>query len=263
MVNVGVVGYGSMGAAIVGHLLGAGHEVRVFDLDSDRVKVARAGGVRLAVDVEELAGWSEVALILVGSEEGVRALVDDEGPFARTGEAIVCVLSTVSPSLLRRTRGLASAGRLVDAPVCRALEGAKTGTLLGVLSGPFEAIVRIRELFGVFCSDLWCVSERLGDAQVVKTINNVILWGAFMVTEEALEMARAEGIDIGNLKSTLATSSADSWALRHFDKASELRWSKKDMTIATNLADTLDGPFPLTRLVGGLVRSSKYLGHAT
>ena len=137
------------------------------------------------------------------------------------------------------------------------------GTLLGLLSGPGEAINRIRELFGSFCSDLWCVSERLGDAQLVKTINNAMLWGAFMVTEEALEMGRAGGIDIEQLKSVLSTSSADSWALRHFDKASELSWSKKDTRIATDIADTLDGPFPLTRLVGGLVRSSKHLGHAT
>jgi len=265
MLRTGIVGYGHMGSAIAGHLVNAGYPVAVVDTSSEQQDMARAAGIDVVADVSELAELCDVALILVGSESVVRELIDDHGPFSAPGDrkTVVCVVSTVDPMILRQPRSLANEGRLVDAPVCRALEAAVEGTLLGLLAGNDEAVSIVKPVFQSFCSDIWQVSDRLGDAQVVKTVNNVMLWGDFMVTEEALQLARDEGIDIPALFSALKMSSADSWALRHFDSAGELPWSKKDMMIAMQIADRLNKPVPLTRLVSGLVRSSAYLGHAT
>ena len=44
--KLGIVGLGVMGTAVAGHLLEAGHTVRGFDIDTDRIEaLAYAGGV--------------------------------------------------------------------------------------------------------------------------------------------------------------------------------------------------------------------------
>ena len=261
----GIVGYGSMGVEIANHLARSGHWVCVYDTDPAKRRMARAQRFSAVESADTLAERCDVVLILVGDETAVTSLIADDGPFTRSSSQVefVCVLSTVDPASLGGNLRLAAEGRLVDAPVCRALEGARHATLLALFACSTAAVEALRGRFEAFCSDIAHVSERLGDAQVLKTVNNMMLWGAFMATEEAFSLAREQGIDPVPFIELFSTSSADSWALRHWKDAHELAWSKKDMAIATHLADRVNMAAPLSRLVGGLVRESNYLGHAT
>lgn len=262
--QIGIIGYGAMGEAIGGHLQRVGHPIMVMDTDPERRRRAESHGAKVAYTADEMACRCSLVLILVGHEGAVRDLISDEGPFAgsRSVAEYVCVVSTVRPSVFSSSTRLSRNGRLLDTPVCRALEGAIAGNLLALMAGRKTSVAAVDEVFAVFCTDRHYVSSDVGQAQILKTVNNIMLWGSFMALEEAIELLAVHEIDVTESIEVLASSSADSWALRHFASARDLKWSRKDLEIAVSLLDEVDSASPLTRMLSGLVRSSRYLGHA-
>ena len=81
--RVGWIGTGVMGSSMCGHLLAAGHEVRVYNRTRDRPTPLVEAGAVWCDSPAEVAAGSEVTFSIVGYPADVRAVILGPGGRAR------------------------------------------------------------------------------------------------------------------------------------------------------------------------------------
>ncbi|HEY0182356.1 MAG TPA: NAD(P)-dependent oxidoreductase [Rhodopila sp.] len=260
------MGLGRMGLPMAIHALKAGHDVVGFDPVAERRALLAEAGGAATDDASALYPTASAVVVMVGSENDVSEIVAGENGIIARGQpgTLVLIVSTVSPDLVARLGGLARVKgiRVVDAPVCRAEMGAVSGTLLAFLSGDDDDCRDAKAVMQPYCADIELVGQRLGAAQIAKTVNNMILWACAVANEEGMRLAGTWDLDLAALRRALVTSSADNWCLRHWDRIGAMPWSIKDMDIALQTARDAGVALPLAQQVGVLVRSSTVLSHA-
>lgn len=255
-----------MGLPMAVHMLQANLSVRGYDPNPERLKLFAGLGGKPSSDLGSEIAEADAILLLVGAEQEVSNLYRaDDGIFARGKPGLISlVMSTVSPSFLGDVASEAGSHgvHVVDAPVCRAEMGAVSGTLLTFLSGDKSVCAQAEALVRPFSADIEYVGERVGAAQVAKTVNNLMLWAAVCGTFEGIKLAEMWGLDITALRRALETSSADSWALRNWDRIGQMPWSKKDMEIALKTGEEIGLSMPIGRAVQQEVSAIPVLSHA-
>jgi 3-hydroxyisobutyrate dehydrogenase-like beta-hydroxyacid dehydrogenase len=252
--TLGFVGLGVMGEPMCANLVEkAGLPVFGTDRRPEPVEALVQRGMKPAADVAELARHADLVFICVANGEQLRAICSaGDGLFATDSRVRVIVdSSTTSVALTRELAAQCSERGVlwVDAPVARMREAARTGTLsIMVGAGPdvFEALSPLLRCMG---SDLTHCGP-VGSAQVVKILNNKVLFETVHALAEALAIARGAGVDGAVLFDALAKGSADSKALRFqgirhllagdFPPATfPTRYARKDIGLALELADEL------------------------
>ena len=257
--RIGLVGAGRMGLAMLKHLLKHGYPVVVCDIDDKQLSKAHAAGAAVVQAPAEVARAADFVIIAVGYDDEVNAVaLGTDGLIARLAPgAIIAVSSTTKPDTVKaldqraRERGI----DLLDAPICRGRFAADEGTLLALVGGKSEVVERGRAVYRCFCSDY----EHLGDVgqgQVGKTLNNLLLWINAVGLIEAGRLAETTGIDLGKLRHALLMSSGGSDALKGWDHVS-FAWALKDMQIVADLADKAGLSLPITGAVKELVKEAR------
>ena len=107
MAEVGYVGLGVMGSAIVRRLLAAEHDVTVWNRTREKAEPLLAAGARWATTAREVAEQSEVVFTMVTNTTAVRAVTEGpDGVLAGLAPGKVYLdMSTASPA---NTRDLAA-----------------------------------------------------------------------------------------------------------------------------------------------------------
>ena len=257
--RIGLVGAGRMGLAMLKHLLKHGYPVVVCDNDDKQLSKARAAGAAVVQAPAEVARAADFVIIAVGYDDEVNAVaLGTDGLIAHLAPAaIIAVSSTTKPDTVKaldqraRDRGI----DVLDAPICRGRFAADEGTLLALVGGKAEVVERGRAVYCCFCSDY----EHLGDVgqgQVGKTLNNLLLWINAVGLIEAGRLAESTGIDLGKLRHALLMSSGGSDALKGWDHVS-FTWALKDMQIVADLADKAGLSLPITGAVKELVKEAR------
>src|SRR4051812_49618898 len=131
--RVAFVGLGTMGAAMAGHLLDAGHDVAVHNRTREREEPLAGRGARRAATPKEAAAGAELVFVCVSDSPDVEHVVlgDDGALFGMERGAVLVDCSTIAPATSRLlAERLAERGcGAVDAPVSGGSEGAQRGTL--------------------------------------------------------------------------------------------------------------------------------------
>lgn len=261
------LGLGRMGLPMAGHMRKAGLTVRGYDPSPERMRLFEEAGGEAAGDLAKAIGSARSILVMVGSEQQVTSIFDTPDGIianARYG-TLILIVSTVGPTFIEAlgARAAKHGLRVVDAPVCRAEMGAVKGTLLALLSGSRADRAEAEMLMRPFSSDIEHVGERLGAAQVAKTVNNLILWATVTANYEGFKLAESWGLDTAALRRALVTSSADNWSLRNWDRIGEMPWSIKDMEIALRTGREAGVAMPVSEEVNKDLRRIPLLNHAS
>jgi NAD binding domain of 6-phosphogluconate dehydrogenase/Domain of unknown function (DUF1932) len=183
---IAILGLGEAGGRIAGDLVSAGAEVRGYD----PVVAAAPAGVSVAGDPARVVSGCTVVLALTTAASAVAA-AESALPGLSPG-ALYADLNTASPALKREVAALvADAGgvfadvallgpiptRGLRAPALASGPGARAfADLLGPLGMPVEV-----------------VSNRVGDAAVMKLVRSVFMKGLAACTIESLRAAEAAG----------------------------------------------------------------------
>ena len=257
--TLGFIGLGVMGEPMCRNLIAAGKWrvvaydrtpeplTRLRDLGAEAAPSPRALVADADVVITCLPGGREVRDLLLGSEQ----LIDQLGR-----DKVLVDMSTSPPSLMH---DLAAAAKLLgahfaDAPIARTREAACDGTLAIMVGAEKAVFEMIRPVLSVMGSDIMHCGAT-GAGQVVKIMNNMVLFQTVQALAEAITLAEGAGVDGKALLETMAKGSSDSFALRNHamksllpeiypEKAFAVDYAAKDLAYALDMAAEQDVTAP-------------------
>jgi 3-hydroxyisobutyrate dehydrogenase len=248
---IGFIGLGVMGEPMCRNLVKkSGAKVLAFDLALEPLERLRADGAAIAASVREAVAQSDVLFICLPGGKQLREVFEaKEGILAaaRLGQTIVD-LGTSPVALMREiAERLAAIGTaFADAPIARTREAAQKGTLSVMVGAEKAVFERIQPLIRCFATDVTHCGG-IGAGQVVKILNNMVLFQTVNALAEALAIGRRSGVDPALLFDTFSKGSADSFALRNHgmkamvprafpERAFSTEYALKDTSYALALA---------------------------
>jgi 3-hydroxyisobutyrate dehydrogenase len=257
--NIGIVGAGRMGLAMLKHMLKKGYTVTVCDISEKQIEMARKAGAGAAATPADLGKLSSFIIIGVGFDDEVEQVITGKGGLLETMKpgGIIAISSTVAPKTAQRMDEAARAKGIdvYDAPIARGRWAADEGTLLALVGGKPDVVARAEPIYRCFCSDI----EHLGDVghgQVGKTMNNMMLWVTACGLIEAGRLAEKTGIELPKLRKALQMSSGQSAALADWDGIT-FTWALKDMQIVMDMADQFGLSMPLSGQIKETVKEAR------
>lgn len=258
---VGVVGLGSMGLPIAGHIARAGFNVLAYDLNHEAVAAAASDGATPCNDLDGLFLDADIVLVLVDTEAAVVDIVEAATrSYANqaSDNKVVVVGATIRPSVMRELDSKAAAVgfTLLDGPLCKGSIAAEEGTLLIMAGGDKLAYERCLPVFECFTSDRYLLGP-VGAGQTGKLVNNLILWASVSITTEGLRLAEALGADPDTLIEALLKSSGRTWALETWTRPRGMTWAEKDMRMVLEEANDTGLSLPLAGVLHEVVKEVK------
>lgn len=249
--RIGFIGLGVMGEPMCRNLLRkSGLQVSAYDRDSAPLDRLAAEGVSVESSVRALAQSCDLVFLSLPSGEIVDELcrAKDGLLSAARPDWVVVDLST-SPVDLTRQLGADFRARgavFMDAPVARTRAAAEAGTLSVMVGADPQSFDRVRPLLAHFASDI-TLCGAVGCGQVVKILNNMVLFETVVAFSEACAIGEKAGVDPALLFDAMSKGSADSFALRNHgmkavlpkefpERAFSVRYARKDLHYALRLA---------------------------
>lgn len=269
--SLGFIGLGVMGEPMCGHLARrSGLPVRAFDLRPEPLQRLAEQGVTSA-SLEEIAANSDVIILSLPDGKSVAKVIDQLEPMLRPGQCVVDT-STSSVELTRQIgQRLTAKGILfADAPVARTREAAAKGELSIMVGATEETFARIRPLLETMGTDVTHCGP-VGCGQVVKILNNMLVFQNTHALAEAMALGRRNGVPPEVLLPTIAVGSGDSFALRNHgmksmlpgvfpERAFSVRYAMKDLSYALEMADAAGLDVAAARLAMQRLKAAEAAG---
>jgi 3-hydroxyisobutyrate dehydrogenase-like beta-hydroxyacid dehydrogenase len=250
--HFGFIGTGVMGEPMCRNLGQKGDRpVVAFDRDPAPLARLAAHGIRTGESAKDVVRGASVVFLSLPSGEAVEALCMEAGGLLETAIVGQIVVDT-GTSQVALTRSLAErfAARgvtYVDAPVARTRAAAEAGQLSVMVGADPETFAQLEPLFATFATDITLCGP-IGCGQVVKILNNMVLFQTVAALSEACAISERSGVAPDKLLATLSKGSADSFALRNHgqkaivpgvfpERAFSVRYARKDLGYAVKLAD--------------------------
>jgi 3-hydroxyisobutyrate dehydrogenase-like beta-hydroxyacid dehydrogenase len=214
--TIGFIGLGVMGGPMCRNIAKK-HAGRVLMLDREPAAVAALSDTKAeaASSVEALAAVADVIFLSLPGGPQVEAVCAAIQAAARPG-CIVVDLSTTPVTVARDVgKRLKAAGLdFADAPVARTREAAQRGELSIMVGADPEVFARVKPLLDFMGSDVTHCGD-IGCGQVVKLINNALVFENTLALAEMMVVGERAGVAPQTLLSAVSKGSGDSFVLRN------------------------------------------------
>ena len=261
MSKIGWVGIGVMGRSMCGHLLAAGHEVKVYTRTKASAESVIAAGARWCETPGEVARDSEFVFSIVGYPSDVRSVYLDEGGLVEQAApgSVLVDMTTSEPALAEeifkaaQARGVAA----LDAPVSGGDLGARSASLAIMVGGEQETFERARPLFEQMGKNVRFMGGP-GAGQHTKMSNQILIAGTMIGVVESLLYAVRSGLDVDDVIDVIGSGAAGSWSINNlgrriakddYDPGFFIKHFVKDMGIALAEAKRMGIALPGLALV--------------
>jgi 3-hydroxyisobutyrate dehydrogenase-like beta-hydroxyacid dehydrogenase len=202
MEQVGFLGVGAMGGAIVARLIQNGVPVLAYDPNAEVLARAHARGAATAESVQDVVNRVEVVFACLPNAQICRQVaLGPAGVVEGSKVRIYADTSTIGGSTsVEISDGLAGRGIVfLDSPVVGGVIAAESGTLGVLVAGPQAAYARVKPVLEAFAGRTFYLGEKPGMAQVGKVVNNAVGYAALYATFEAVAVGLKAGIEIETL----------------------------------------------------------------
>lgn len=261
MSNIGWVGIGVMGRSMCGHLLAAGHSVRVHTRTKASAESILAAGAKWCERPGDVAKDSEFVFTIVGYPADVRAVyLGDGGLVDQAAPGTVLVDMTTSEPVLAGEIYHAAQGRgihALDAPVSGGDLGARNAALAIMVGGDQEPFDRTLPLFEKMGKNIRLMGAA-GAGQHTKMSNQILIAGTMIGVVESLLYAVRSGLDMDAVIDVIGSGAAGSWSINNlgrriakgdYDPGFFIKHFVKDMGIALSEAKKMGIALPGLALV--------------
>ena len=213
--TVAFVGTGVMGASMAGHLMDAGYPLVVFNRTIAKAQPLLDRGARSAATAGDAAAHADITITMVGYPYDVEEIYLGEGGIIDRAPdgALLIDMTTSTPTLAVKIEAAAVARGLsaLDAPVSGGDVGARNATLTIMAGGSDGAFRRAMPLFEVMGKTQTLMGGP-GAGQHTKMANQIGIAGTMLGLIEALEYAKAAGLDLERTHTALSGGGANSWS---------------------------------------------------
>lgn len=217
MSTIGWIGLGNMGGPMTANLVGAGHEVKGFDLSAQALAAAAERGVSAASSAADAVAGAEIVFtMLPRGEHALAAYRGEDGIFANAAPGtllIDCSTIDVASAQTLHEEAAAAGFSFLDAPVSGGTAGAEAGTLTFMVGGADADVERARSFIEPMARTIVHTGGPT-TGQATKICNNLILAINLVATAEGAVLADRLGLDHEMFLSVARASSGDNWALR-------------------------------------------------
>jgi 3-hydroxyisobutyrate dehydrogenase len=273
MAKISFIGLGVMGAPMARHLLGAGHEVTVYNRTRGKAEAwVAANGGSLADTPADAAAEADAVFACVGADADLEAVTLRADGCFRTMKrgALFVDHTTVSARIARqlavegKDRGLL----VVDAPVSGGQAGAENGTLSIMCGGSAKAFAAAEPLMRAYAARIVHVGGA-GAGQQTKMVNQICIAGAIQSVAEGLRFAQSAGLDADKVFEAISGGAAASWQMVNrwqtmaddkFDFGFAIDWMRKDLGLALEEARANGATLPVAALVDQFYADVQALG---
>jgi 2-hydroxy-3-oxopropionate reductase len=265
MTDIGFIGLGTMGLPMAGHLAAAGHRLHLVKHRKAIPEELLKGGAKEHRSAKDVAAAAEVTILMLPDTPDVEAvLFGTDGVAAGLAKGkLVIDMSSISPTA---TRGFAAkiaklGADYLDAPVSGGEVGAKAATLSIMVGGEDAVFERAKPLFETMGKAITLVGK-VGDGQVCKVANQIVVALNIEAAAEALLLASAAGADPARVRQALLGGFAASRVLevhgermikRSFNPGFRINLHRKDLRLAQEAGETLGVELPNTNSAAKLM----------
>lgn len=260
--RIGFIGLGQMGSGMAGRLIGAGHEVSVYNRSPARAEPLVAKGARFASTPAD-AAKGDAVVTMVAEDSALEAVVyGAEGILGALPKGAIHVsCSTISVALAERlTADHEKAGqRFVAAPVFGRPPAAATGQLFVAAAGEAGALTDAAPIFAAIGQRTFTLSDKPSAANLVKLSGNFLIACVIETLGEAMALVEKDGIDphqyLEFLTSTLFSAPVyKTYGTLIADRAFEpagfaAPLGQKDIRLVLAAAEALQVPMPAASLL--------------
>jgi len=198
MVDVTVIGVGSMGAAIARNLLRAGFQVGVWNRDRSKVAPLVEAGATAVESVADAFCTAGVVLSVLANDAAFRSVFLDSGVLDHAAHGVVHTnMATISPDLAREAAMAHDAAGVgyVASPMFGPPPVAEAGKLNIITAGDPASVQRVQRVLDAISARCWPLSDVPEQANLVKVAGNLVVSSAIQVLSEAVSLAESGGID--------------------------------------------------------------------
>jgi 3-hydroxyisobutyrate dehydrogenase len=271
--RIGFVGLGIMGQSMAGHLLAAGHPLRVYNRSADKAKALVEQGAVWCDTPGAAAAGSDVVITMVGYPRDVEQVwLGEDGIVAKAKDALLIDMTTSSPELAQRlAREAAARGcRALDAPVSGGDIGAREARLSIMVGGDAAAFAQALPILQVMGKTIVHTGGP-GTGQHTKMCNQVVIASTIMGVCEGLAYARSAGLDPDVVLQCISGGAAGSFQLNvmgpkivkgDFAPGFMIEHFLKDLSIALAEADRMYLQLPGAAQARQLYATLVERGHA-
>lgn len=251
--TLGFIGLGTMGGRMCRNLATKSKcTVVAFDIDPGKAAALAKNGVTAAASIADVMAKADIVFLCVPGEPQVRDIAFGKGGLvasARRGQTIVDMTTATVDVDRELATALAEKGAdFADAPVARGVPAAENGTLAITVGASDAVFGRIKPYLACMGTEI-SHCGRVGTGQVMKLMNNMLVFQTVSALSEAMAIATRAGVDRARVFDILSKGSADSFCMRKHgshmttgeypDDQFPTTYSLKDLRYALALADTV------------------------
>ncbi len=257
---LGFVGLGVMGGGMCANVVRKHSAATyVFDLNPEALAAQVNNGALAAPSAADLARRASIIFLSLPGGKQVAAVCAEIAANAAPGTTVVDLSTTSVADARMVAASLSEKGMsFADAPVARTRQAAIDGTLSIMVGAPDALFDRLRPLIGYMGSDVTHCGD-VGCGQVVKLINNTLLFEQVAAIAEMMVVAERAGVTRAKLVEAVSLGSGDSFALRNHaikamvpgvfpEKAFPMSYVIKDIGYTVELAEQMGVEPKLPRL---------------
>lgn len=262
-----------MGGPMAGHLLAAGHRVRIHTRTRARAEELLSRGAVWCDSPAQAAQGAQAVFICVNDTPDVRRVILEENGVVHgmSRGTVIVDHSTISPSATKQMAEEVSRhnGYLLDAPVSGGDVGARNGTLSIMVGGDPQALERVQPLLRCYGKTItYCGPS--GTGQSTKLVNQILVSITLMGVCEALTFARNNGLNLATTIEAVGAGAGASWQLTNlgprmiqgdFRPGFMIDMLQKDLRILLDAGQHSRTSLPASSLVHQLFTAAQAAGH--
>jgi 3-hydroxyisobutyrate dehydrogenase-like beta-hydroxyacid dehydrogenase len=258
--DIGFIGLGEMGAAMVANILKAGHHVRVWNRSPERAQSLAQAGAHVVGSVAE-AFTGDAVFSMLADDAAVREVINASVLEQAPRGLIHVNMATISVALAgelaneHAQRGL----NYVAAPVMGRPDAAAAARLTIVAAGPAEAIDRVQPVFDAVGQKTWRIGSLAQQANVMKLATNFLIGSAVESLGEAAAMLAGHGVAMQDFLDVITSGLFQGVVYQGYGKMIaeqryepalfKARLGAKDIRLALAAAESVMTPLPIASVV--------------
>ncbi|NET01942.1 MAG: NAD(P)-dependent oxidoreductase [Sphaerospermopsis sp. SIO1G1] len=275
--RIAYIGTGSMGKPMIFKLLKAGYPVQVYDKYPEAAKTVIAAGAVWYNSPKEVAENADIVVTNLPLPHHVTEnMLGEKGALAGMKPGSTWI--DFSTTDYHNTQNIAKEAKKkgvysLECPVSNLSHmGVDFANISFYASGDkpgYDLCEKALENMGKIS---FFVSNRIGEAQTVKLLTNLLFYTGMVVVGEVLAIAKTQGIPLIWMWDFIKPSRGNSFVSEQvtpfifdgsYDYSCSLEITVKDTDLTVKLADELNVPLPLGRIIEARYRQSgeKYNAH--